>query len=268
MPPPNHYFEESPQSRSDARTIDVALPDVSFSMRTDRGVFSHGRLDTGTAILLREAPPPPPTGTFVDLGCGAGPIALTLAMRAPLAAVLAVDVNARARTLCSDNADRLGLTNVTVAHPDEVPADLAVDLIWSNPPIRIGKPALHAMLDDVARPTYTGRVGGARRATHISAPTRSTAGCGRPGTRPAVSRPAPGYRLLECRPVRFVRRRSQPSNTVRDRSGNGALRTLPHVEWCTSTLSGDIPPACAQEYPPPRQQCLLWFDLLRSVNTG
>ena len=87
MPPPHHYFEESPQSRSDERTIEVVLPDVSFEMRTDRGVFSHGRLDTGTAILLRGAPPPPPVGTFVDLGCGAGAIALTLAMRAPLASV-------------------------------------------------------------------------------------------------------------------------------------------------------------------------------------
>ena len=85
MPPPNHYFDESPQSRSEERTIDVALPDVSFAMRTDHGVFSHGRLDTGTAILLREAPPPPHVGTLVDLGCGAGAIALTLAMRAPLA---------------------------------------------------------------------------------------------------------------------------------------------------------------------------------------
>jgi len=146
MPPPNHYFDESPRSRSDARTIDVALPDVSFSMRTDHGVFSHGRLDTGTAILLREAPLPPPTGTLVDLGCGAGAIALTLAMRAPRASVLAVDVNARARTLCSENAARLGLTNITVAHPDDVPIERAVDLIWSNPPIRVGKPALHAIL--------------------------------------------------------------------------------------------------------------------------
>jgi 16S rRNA (guanine1207-N2)-methyltransferase len=146
MPPPHHYFDESPQSRSGERTIDIALPDVSFEMRTDRGVFSHGRLDTGTSILLHEAPPPPRVGTLVDLGCGAGAIALTLAMRAPLASVLAVDVNARARSLCRDNADRLGLTNVTVAHPDEVPADLAVDVIWSNPPIRVGKPALHAIL--------------------------------------------------------------------------------------------------------------------------
>jgi 16S rRNA (guanine1207-N2)-methyltransferase len=198
MPPPNHYFEESPQSRSEARTIDVALPDVSFSMRTDHGVFSHGRLDTGTAILLREAPPPPPTGTFVDLGCGAGAIALTLAMRAPLAAVLAVDVNARARTLCSDNADRLGLTNVTVAHPDEVPADVAVDLIWSNPPIRVGKPALHAILT-----TWLDRLAPGGSAVlvvqrHLGADSldRWLRSNGRP-TRRLTSRA--GYRVLECR---------------------------------------------------------------------
>ncbi|HWM20545.1 MAG TPA: methyltransferase [Ilumatobacteraceae bacterium] len=198
MPPPNHYFEESPQSRSDERTIDVALPDVSFSMRTDHGVFSHGRLDTGTAILLREAPPPPPTGTFVDLGCGAGAIALTLAMRAPLAAVLAVDVNARARTLCSDNAARLGLTNISVVHPDEVPVDLAVDLIWSNPPIRVGKPALHAILT-----TWLGRLAPNGSAVlvvqrHLGADSldrwlRST-GC---TTRRLAARG--GYRLLECK---------------------------------------------------------------------
>jgi 16S rRNA (guanine1207-N2)-methyltransferase len=147
MPRAHHYFEESPQSRSEERTIDVALPDVSFSMRTDRGVFSHGRLDTGTAILLREAPPPPAAGTLVDVGCGAGAIAITMAMRAPLATVLAVDVNARARVLCSENAARLGLTNVTVAHPDQIGGDTVVDLIWSNPPIRVGKQALHTLLE-------------------------------------------------------------------------------------------------------------------------
>jgi 16S rRNA (guanine1207-N2)-methyltransferase len=199
MPPPHHYFDESPQSRSDARTIDVALPDVSFSMRTDHGVFSHGRLDTGTAILLREAPPPPRVGTLVDLGCGAGAIALTLAMRSPLASVLAVDVNTRARSLCSDNAARLGLTNITVAHPDEVPGDNAVDLIWSNPPIRIGKPALHAMLA-----MWLGRLAPHGSAVlvvqrHLGADSldrwlRSNGHA----TRRLAARA--GYRLLECRP--------------------------------------------------------------------
>ncbi len=197
MPPSHHYFEESPQSRSDARTIDVALPDVSFSMRTDRGVFSHGHLDTGTAILLRAAPPPPPSGTFVDLGCGAGPIALTLALRAPQAAVLAVDVNSRARSLCSENAARLGLTNVTVVHPDEVAGDTVVDLIWSNPPIRVGKPALHAILE-----TWLGRLAPDGSAVlvvqrHLGADSldrwlRSNGHA----TRRLAARA--GYRLIEC----------------------------------------------------------------------
>ena len=41
--------------------------------------------DKGTAVLLREVPSPPPTGVFLDLGCGWGPLALTLALRSPAA---------------------------------------------------------------------------------------------------------------------------------------------------------------------------------------
>jgi 16S rRNA (guanine1207-N2)-methyltransferase len=199
-PPPNHYFEESPDSRSDERTIDVVLPDVSFSMRTDHGVFSHGRLDTGTAILLRGAPPPPRVGTFVDLGCGAGPIALTLAMRAPQASVLAVDVNSRARSLCRDNAVRLALTNVTVAHPDEVPSDVALDLIWSNPPIRVGKSALHAILG-----AWLGRLSARGSAVLVVQRNLGADSLDRwlrsngHTTRRLAARA--GYRLLECRPM-------------------------------------------------------------------
>jgi 16S rRNA (guanine1207-N2)-methyltransferase len=202
--PVHHYFEESPDSRSEERTIEVVLPDVSFSMRTDHGVFSHGRLDTGTAILLRGAPPPPLVGTFVDLGCGAGPIALTLAMRAPLASVLAVDVNSRARSLCRDNAAHLGLKNVTVAHPDEVPVDLAVDLIWSNPPIRVGKSALHAILG-----AWLGRLSARGSAVLVvqrnlgaDSLERWLASNGHATQRLAARA---GYRLFECRPV-------QPAN--------------------------------------------------------
>ena len=211
MPPSDHYFEETPQSRSDARMIDVTLPDVSFSMQTDRGVFSHGRLDTGTAILLRGAPPPPPSGTFVDLGCGAGPIALTLALRAPLASVLAVDVNSRARSLCSDNAIRLGLTNVTVAHPDEVPDDTVVDLLWSNPPIRIGKPALHATLA-----TWLGRLAPDGSAVlvvqrHLGADSLDRwLNSNGHATRRLAARA--GYRVLECGPPGSAGGRSDASH--------------------------------------------------------
>ena len=58
----------------------------------------------------------------------------------------AVDVNRRAVALCRENALSLGLANVHAVEASEVPADLTVDLLWSNPPIRIGKPALHELL--------------------------------------------------------------------------------------------------------------------------
>jgi 16S rRNA (guanine1207-N2)-methyltransferase len=144
--PRGHYFDAQPDVASRPATIDLHLPDLSLTLRTDTGVFSGDRVDPGTKYLLLEAPEPPTTGTFVDVGCGYGPIACTLAARRPDAAVWAVDVNERALELCAANAAALGLTNVTVAAPADVPDDLAVDLVWSNPPIRIGKPALHDLL--------------------------------------------------------------------------------------------------------------------------
>jgi 16S rRNA (guanine1207-N2)-methyltransferase len=142
----SHYFDEAPARGSAEATVTVTVPGASFRMRTDRGVFSYGRLDAGTEILLRTAPPPPPTGTLLDLGCGTGAIALALAARSPAATVWAIDVNERARALCAANAADNGLTNVRIGAPDDIPPALAFDAIWSNPPIRIGKPALHALL--------------------------------------------------------------------------------------------------------------------------
>ena len=142
----SQYFHDSPEVASDPVDIDVSLPDLAFRLRTDRGVFSRGALDTGTRLLLAEAPTPPATGTFLDLGCGAGPIAVALALRSPGAVVWAVDVNERARDLTALNADRAGASNVIVAAPDDVQGEIRFDLIWSNPPIRIGKDALHELL--------------------------------------------------------------------------------------------------------------------------
>jgi 16S rRNA (guanine1207-N2)-methyltransferase len=83
----------------------------------------------------------------LDLGCGSGPIAMTMARRAPGCGVWAIDVNERARQLTRDNASALGLTNVTVATPDEVPDNVIFDVIWSNPPIKVGKQELHELLN-------------------------------------------------------------------------------------------------------------------------
>jgi 16S rRNA (guanine1207-N2)-methyltransferase len=153
-----HYFDADPSAASRPSQVRLDLPDRSFVLATDRGVFSGDRVDPGTKYLLLEAPAPPSTGTFVDLGCGYGPIACTLAGRVPAAAVWAIDVNARALDLCRGNATALGLSNVRAATPDDIPADLTIDLIWSNPPIRIGKVALHELLATwLARLTPDGR---------------------------------------------------------------------------------------------------------------
>jgi len=126
--------------------VHVVLPDLHLALETDAGVFSAGRLDPGTRLLLDTAPPPPRAGNLLDLGCGYGPLALVLAARSPEAAVWALDVNQRALRLCATNAERAGLANVRCVTPDQegLPGQLAV--IWSNPPIRIGKQALHSLL--------------------------------------------------------------------------------------------------------------------------
>jgi 16S rRNA (guanine1207-N2)-methyltransferase len=146
-----HYFEPSPSGRSAPSRVRLDLPDLAVTLDTDRGVFAAGAVDAGTKILLRDGGPPAPAGTLVDLGCGYGPIAVALALRSPGSSVIAVDVNERARALCASNAERLGLANVSVLAPDEVPRDLAVDELWSNPPIRIGKTALHELLGEWLR---------------------------------------------------------------------------------------------------------------------
>jgi 16S rRNA G1207 methylase RsmC len=142
-----HYFEERPASPSARRTVRLRLPDAEIDLMTDRGVFSGTHVDLGTRLLLREAPPPD-GGPVLDLGCGYGPIAVVLARRAPSVEVWAVDVNERALALTRDNAAALGLTNVTVAKPDDVPTDLRLAAIYSNPPVRVGKEALHRLLLD------------------------------------------------------------------------------------------------------------------------
>ncbi|MEA3019569.1 MAG: rRNA (guanine1207-N2)-methyltransferase, partial [Actinomycetota bacterium] len=130
----------------DRRTVRLALPDVTFDLVTDSGVFAREDVDPGTKLLLLESPPPATEGALVDVGCGYGAIALTMAARSPRATVWAVDVNRRAVQLTAENARANGLDNVRAVAPDDVPDDVRFATLWSNPPIRIGKPALHNLL--------------------------------------------------------------------------------------------------------------------------
>ena len=141
-----HYFSPRPEAPHRPGLVRVVLPDVYLELATDAGVFSPGRLDPGTRLLLDSSAAPPSSGDLLDLGCGYGPIACVLAKRAPGATVWAVDVNERALELCARNAAAAGLSNVrcVVAGNPSVPPRLAG--IWSNPPVRIGKAALHELL--------------------------------------------------------------------------------------------------------------------------
>ena len=142
----SHYFDHDPEVPSQLQTVPLVLPDLAVQLTTDAGVFGRSLVDPGTRLLLLEGPAVPAHGDLLDLGCGYGPITVTLARRAPAATVWGVDVNRRALELAAANAEAAGCANVRVAGPDEVPEGVRFATIWSNPPIRVGKQALHDLL--------------------------------------------------------------------------------------------------------------------------
>ena len=142
----DHYFSADPSVPFAREAFECEVWGHTMSLTSGAGVYSRGHLDHGTAVLFRETEPPA-QGQFLDLGCGYGVIGLAIAAAVPLASVTAVDVNRRALLLANENARALGVEGRFVAcEPDAVPSDLTFDEIWSNPPIRIGKEALHDLL--------------------------------------------------------------------------------------------------------------------------
>jgi 16S rRNA (guanine1207-N2)-methyltransferase len=141
-----HYFSQTPNTQFRPKEISVTLDGRKVSVTTAGGVFSPDHVDTGTQVLLEHLDQAPPSGNLLDIGCGWGAIALALALHSPHATIWAVDVNDRSLELTRMNVARLGLTNVRVCRPQEVPDDLVFSGIWSNPPIRVGKEVLHEIL--------------------------------------------------------------------------------------------------------------------------
>ncbi len=151
----SHYFDPAPAAPSRPGRIAMRLPGFEVELQVDRGVFAAGGVDAGTMELLRSGAgpgagdPPVAGGQLLDLGCGYGPIAMALAHRFPAATVWAVDINRRALQLTTANATELGVADrVRAVPPEAVPPGLTFAGIWSNPPIRVGKPALHSMLQE------------------------------------------------------------------------------------------------------------------------
>ena len=139
-----HYFTASPSST--AVTHDVTVPARRPRPHTaggGRGVLRFAASIPGTAVLLEHAP----RAARRRAGCSIS-AAATARSRARSRCALrrprwvAVDVNERARELTAANAASLGLA-VTSRRADHAGP---YDAIFSNPPIRIGKAALHDLL--------------------------------------------------------------------------------------------------------------------------
>jgi 16S rRNA (guanine1207-N2)-methyltransferase len=145
-PVDDHYFSADPRVAFRRTPVRAEVWGRALDLTSGSGVFAQGRLDVGTAVLFRETAPPT-ARRYLDLGCGYGVIGLALAAVVPASVVRAVDVNERALLLANENAAALGLAERFAAvAPDGVPLDETYDEIWSNPPIRIGKEALHGLL--------------------------------------------------------------------------------------------------------------------------
>jgi 16S rRNA G1207 methylase RsmC len=161
-----HYFSADPSAASAPVEVTARVWGQHLRLRTDTGVFARGRLDPGTAVLFRATEPPTAPGDYLDLGCGYGVIAAALARTLPAGRVWAVDVNNRALELTRHNthpdAGAETPVPVEVCRPDQVPPDVRFTGIWSNPPIHIGKPALHELLR-----SWLGRLAPAGTATMV-----------------------------------------------------------------------------------------------------
>jgi 16S rRNA (guanine1207-N2)-methyltransferase len=145
-PSDEHYFSADPSVPFRRVPVTASVWGHSLSLVSGSGVFAQGRLDIGTSVLFRETSPPD-GGRILDLGSGYGAIGLAIATAVPAAEVTGVDVNERAVLLANENAAALGVSSrFRACLPDDVPTGATYDEIWSNPPIRIGKEALHALL--------------------------------------------------------------------------------------------------------------------------
>ncbi len=146
----SHYFDENPTLESNIKEIGFSLYGQNYAYYTDNGVFSKSRVDEGSYILLKVLLPLHLTGRILDLGCGYGPIGLTIAQNSKEARVDLADINSRALALASKSGERLNLNDrVTFLHSDIFEKiEGPYDSIVVNPPIRAGKIVTYRMYEE------------------------------------------------------------------------------------------------------------------------
>lgn len=120
-----------------AHHFTLELEDGPLQVISLPGVFSHGRLDVGSALLLEHLDNLP-SGRVLDFGCGAGILGATLKRRYPQSELVLLDVDAFAvessrRTLAANGLEAEVIAGDGI---DTAPRQLAA--IVSNPPFHQG----------------------------------------------------------------------------------------------------------------------------------
>ena len=145
-----HYYSNKPQTESKPRQWKFTLLGHTFTFETDAGVFSKSEVDFGSRVLIDAFEMPEVEGVVLDVGCGYGPIGLSIAKENPEREVLMMDINTRAIGLSQKNAQLNGVQNVRIFESDglnAVEAGTQAAAILTNPPIRAGKETIFRFYD-------------------------------------------------------------------------------------------------------------------------
>ncbi|MEK3936983.1 class I SAM-dependent methyltransferase [Sporosarcina sp. FSL W7-1349] len=136
-----HYYSVDPKVKSDPKEWTAEIRGIRLKFRTDAGVFSKGDVDFGSRLLAEAFELAEAEGDLLDVGCGYGPIGLSLAASFPKRTIQMVDVNERALALAKHNAQQNGINNVKIYSSDALDSVIVEGFaaILTNPPIRAGK---------------------------------------------------------------------------------------------------------------------------------
>lgn len=144
-----HYYSRTQKVESDPKFWDYTLKDRQFSFKTDNGVFSKKEVDFGSRLLIESFEFPEIEGPILDVGCGYGPIGLSIAKTNLERNVHMVDVNQRAIELTKENAELNRIGNIEVYESDRLSgvAEMNFAAVLTNPPIRAGKKIVHDIFE-------------------------------------------------------------------------------------------------------------------------
>jgi 16S rRNA (guanine1207-N2)-methyltransferase len=142
------YFENNDLLASNEQIITYYYKQFIIELFSDAGVFSVKQVDFGTNLLIKNVILPENCTKILDVGCGYGPIGITLAKANPKVYVHMIDVNLRAIDLAKRNAEHNNLKNAEIWESDlYTTVEGKYDLIISNPPIRAGKKVVHGVFE-------------------------------------------------------------------------------------------------------------------------